>query len=219
MEAILCVRGVGQIYYGWSPYKGPHQCDNRPRMSCTHFHTMRLERFGGGLPTLTAADTTSVVSEHPSASAAEILTVHGQRLSSPRTSEELSDTLQSALRCQHAGVACPGEACCSSTVIHTSPFSILFLLKDTCWRFPCSRLRSEKLKMTLTTGRQSASWYCGSLFLNQQQAVRADMPRVCTIPILAQQTKPFPAAALHFASHVSSFHQETCTRFPPQLLA
>lgn len=62
------------------------------------------------------------------------------------------------------------------------------------------------------------SGYCGSLYLKHQQAVRIDMPRVCTFHILAQQTKQFPAAALHFTLHVSWLHQEIQARLPPQLL-
>lgn len=60
------------------------------------------------------------------------------------------------------------------------------------------------------------SGYCESLYL--KQAVRIDMPRVCTFHILAKQTKQFPAAALHFSLHVSLLHQENQAQLPPQLL-
>lgn len=43
------------------------------------------------------------------------------------------------------------------------------------------------------------------------------MPRVYTFHILAQQTKQFPAAALHFTLHVSLLHQENQARLPLSL--
>lgn len=55
-----------------------------PGSAAPTFTQYDSERFGGGLHTVTDADTTSVVSEHPFASAAEVLTVHGQHLPSLR---------------------------------------------------------------------------------------------------------------------------------------
>ncbi|KAM3608148.1 uncharacterized protein V6R79_020089 [Siganus canaliculatus] len=42
MGAVLCARGVEQIYCGRSRYKGPCHCHNRTRISCSHVHTVRF---------------------------------------------------------------------------------------------------------------------------------------------------------------------------------
>lgn len=65
MEAVFCVRGVEQIYCGWSPDKGPRHCHNRIRISCSHFHTVW---FKDVLYIATDADTTDAVTKHPSSS-------------------------------------------------------------------------------------------------------------------------------------------------------